>query len=299
MRSDFTMSMIDGSEALIKQLIDFIPQKACPVEIDNKRAGYIFHSVSGKRVLSCPGIRIFVTGENVIPDFNISDYAIGFDYIEFGDRYKRIPLYRFYTEAYQALCAPRPDPKTILNQKTHFCAYVMSNTKHSAPEREFIYHALSEYKMVSSGGKWRNNVGGPVEDKIAFQASCKFALAVENSSSPGYCTEKFAQAAQSNCVPIYWGDPSIAKQFNPKAFINAHEYSSFNELKEAVQKIDNDDGLYRSMLAEPWFINGEEPGELKHESIAAFLENIFTQRHSDAFRRNRSRWGKKYARKFK
>ena len=60
----------------------------------------------------------------------------------------------------------------------------MSNTKNSAPERESIYHAISEYKMVSSGGRWRNNVGGPVDDKIAFQSSCKFALAIENSSSP-------------------------------------------------------------------------------------------------------------------
>ncbi len=292
-------TLTDGGESLINQLIEFIPNEVLPTYTHKREADYVFHSVFGKKVLKHEGIRIFATGENVIPDFNIVDYAIGFNYISFEDRYKRIPLYRFYKEAYQALCAPRPDPISIINQKNKFCLYVMSNTKNSAPERIAIYHALNEYKTVSSGGRWHNNIGGPVKDKIAFQSTCKFALAIENSSSPGYCTEKFAQAAQSNCVPIYWGDPTIAQQFNPKSFINAHEFNSFNELKEAVRKIDNDDGLYRSMLEEPWFINGEEPLELRHGSIAAFLENIFTQTYSDAFRRNRSRWGEKYARKFK
>ena len=175
----------------------------------------------------------------------------------------------------------------------------MSNTKNSAPEREFIYHALSEYKKVSSGGRWRNNIGGPVDDKIDFQSSFKFALAIENSSSPGYCTEKFAQAAQSHCVPIYWGDPTIAQQFNPKSFINAHDYTSFSELTDAIRQIDQDEKLYLSMLKEPWFINGKEPEDLKSASITNFLTNIFKQSHETAYRRNRSRWGMKYIKKIK
>ena len=44
--------------------------------------------------------RIFLTGENIVPDFNCVDYAIGFNYFSFGDRYKRIPLYCFYTDDY-------------------------------------------------------------------------------------------------------------------------------------------------------------------------------------------------------
>lgn len=292
-------TLTDGGETLINELIKFIPNDLLPAYTHNRTADYVFHSVFGKKVLKHEGIRIFVTGENVIPDFNIVDYAIGFNYISFDDRYKRIPLYRFYKEAYETLCAPRPDPKTILNQKTNFCSYVMSNTKNSAPERESIYYALSEYKTVSSGGRWRNNVSGPVDDKVAFQSSCKFALAIENSSSSGYCTEKFAEAAQSNCVPIYWGDPTIAQQFNPKSFINAHDYESFHDLTDAIRQIDQDENVYLSMLKEPWFINGKEPEDLKSASITNFLTNIFKQPHETAYRRNRSRWGIKYIKKFK
>ena len=291
------ITQTDGAELFFKQIIEFLPNDIIPTFKKNHNAEYVLYSVSGKNILKHDGIRIFITGENVTPDFNITDYAIGFDHLSFADRYKRIPLYRFYTDAYKSLCSTRPDPESILNSKSSFCSYVMSNTKNSAPERTSIYEALSEYKVVSSGGKWRNNVGGPVSDKIQFQSTCKFALAIENSSSPGYCTEKFAQAAQSNCVPIYWGDPTITQQFNPKAFINAHNYPSLPDLIHDVRQIDQNDDRYLSMLAEPWFINGKEPDELKTESIQHFLENIFNQPYEKAFRRNRSRWGMKYVKK--
>ena len=100
----------------------------------------------------------------------------------------------------------------------------MSNTKNSAPERTEIVEALERYKQVDCGGKWRNNVGGPVEDKIEFQRSRKFVIAFENYSHPGYLTEKFAQAAQYNAIPIYWGDSTVAEQLNPASSINVHDF---------------------------------------------------------------------------
>lgn len=39
-------------------------------------------------------IRIFYPPpENLVPDFNICDYAIGFHYLDFEDHYFRFPLY--------------------------------------------------------------------------------------------------------------------------------------------------------------------------------------------------------------
>ena len=257
-------------------------------------ADYVFHSCLGYDVLKYSGIRVFATGENVSPDFNISDYALAFDPIQFGDRYCRLPLLKLFPEAYAALCAPRPDAREIIRTKTGFCAYVMSNTKNSAPERSRIFDALSAYKPVASGGKWRNNVGGPVKDKIAFQTSYKFVLAIENDSSPGYLTEKFAQAAQSNAVPIYWGDPTISEQLNPKAFINCHDFENTDALVNHVRQIDQDDEAYKAMLRQPWFKDGAEPNEWSDETYTKFLRNILDQPHASAFRRNRSRWGLKY-----
>ncbi|NCG11342.1 MAG: hypothetical protein GWP33_09745, partial [Alphaproteobacteria bacterium] len=237
------------------------------------------------------GIRIFVTGEYVTPNFNISDYALAFDHLDFGDRYCRLPLIKLFRDAYDTLCAPRPPGDTVAAHKTGFCAYVMSNTKNSAPEREQLVEAINQYKPVALGGKWRNNVGGPVEDKIAFQSNYKFVLAIENHSAPGYLTEKFAQAAQSNAVPIYWGDTTITDYLNPKAFINANDFDSPEALVQHIREVDQDDPAYQTMLAEPWFPNQQEPEVWKDSTFAAFLSNIFDQSHEQAYRRNLSRWG--------
>ena len=258
-----------------------------------READYIFHSCMGNDVLKYEGVRIFVTGECVTPDFNICDYAMGFDHIQFGDRYCRLPLIKLYKDAYSMFLKPRPDPEEVFRTKKEFCAYVMSNTKNSAPQRENIFNALSEYKRVDCGGRWNNNVGGPVEDKIAFQSNYKFVLAIENYSHPGYLTEKFAQAAQSNAIPIYWGDPTIAKYFNTKAFINCHDFDDIEALVSHIRHVDEDDTIYKSMLSETWFLGQDEPKAFKDATFTQFLSHILDQSHTENYRRNQSRWGKK------
>lgn len=260
-------------------------------------ADYVFHSIDGYEVLKYQGTRIFVTGENVTPNFAISDYAMAFDKMTFGDRYLWLPLIKLYRDSYTVLTSPRLPADEIFRQKTDFCAYVMSNTKDSAEERLRIYDLLATYKQVNSGGQWRNNVGGRVSDKRAFQSKHKFVIAFENCSSPGYLTEKFAEAAAANAVPIYWGDPDIGQLFNPNAFINCHDFKSLEEAAEQVMRVDQDDNLYRAMLSEPWFPDGIEPGCLRDETFAAFLSNIFDQNPPSAGRRNRSRWGLKVERR--
>lgn len=192
------------------------------------------------------------------------------------------------------LTQPRPPVDEVLAKKTGFCAYVMSNTSNSAPEREEIFDLLNTYKSVSSGGAWRNNVGGRVKDKLAFQGTHKFVIAFENTSFPGYLTEKFGEAAASNAVPLYWGDPKVAEVFNPKAFVNCHDFPNLKAAVERVVEIDQDEELYRSMLAEPWFKDGIEPEELREATCRAFLRNIFDQEQPLAFRRPRGRWATKH-----
>ncbi|CAJ99309.1 alpha (1,3)-fucosyltransferase fragment 2 [Helicobacter acinonychis str. Sheeba] len=36
---------------------------------------------------------MYYTGENEVPNFNLFDYAIGFDGLDFKERYLRMPLY--------------------------------------------------------------------------------------------------------------------------------------------------------------------------------------------------------------
>lgn len=284
------------TEKLTSAILSFVEDRFEIEKTFAYNADYVFHSCLGYDVLKYSGIRIFITEENVTPHFAISDYAMAFDQLTFGDRYIWLPLIRLYHEAYTVLTAPRPSVDEIFSNKTDFCAYVMSNTTDSAEERTRIFDLLSAYKRVNSGGRWRNNVGGRVPDKLAFQSKHKFVIAFENCSHPGYLTEKFAEAAQSNAIPIYWGDPTIGKLFNPKAFINCHDFQTLEEAVEQVKRIDQDDNLYRQMLAEPWFPGGIEPECLRDKTFADFLSNIFHQDPKSAFRRNRGRWGLKQER---
>ena len=285
------IAVVDSDQAFVENVLSFVSNRYDFEITSSKEAEYVFHSVHGYDVLKYSGVRIFLAGENVSPNFSISDYAMTFERMTFGDRYIWLPLIKLYRESYASLCLPRPPLEQVLAQKTEFCAYVMSNLRDSAEERIRIFELLSDYKKVNSGGRWGNNVGGPVRDKISFQSKHKFVIAFENCSHPGYITEKFAEAAASNAIPIYWGDPGIASLFNPKAFVNCHDFDSFDQVVKRVREIDNNDLEYRQMLKAPWFHDNKEPDCLKNEVFSDFLTNIFDQRHQSAYRRNRGRWG--------
>lgn len=296
-----SVALVDCGEPpfVANQLLAYLRKLYDVKLVAPEEADYIIHSCMGYRVLRYSGIRIFVTGELVSADYNICDYSLCFDRLEHGDRHLWLPLIKLYSEAYGSLVRQRRDPDIIISEKKHFCSYVMSNTKNSAPERTLIYELLNSYKKVNCGGRWNNNVGGRVPDKHEFQKTHKFVIAFENHSSPGYLTEKFAEAAMVDAIPIYWGDPGIGEFFNTDAFVNCHDFNSLEEVIERVKEIDQDERIYRKMLSQHWFKDGVEPMALSDGVISAFLRNIFDQPKLKAYRRNQSRWGKKYEHRLK
>jgi len=60
-------------------------------------------------------------------------------------------------------------------------------------------------------------------EKINFIKNYKFTIAFENSTSPGYTTEKLWQPMLSGSVPVYWGNPEVDRMFNTRSFVNVHE----------------------------------------------------------------------------
>jgi hypothetical protein len=76
-------------------------------------------------------------------------------------------------------------------------------------------------------------------------------MAFESKSYPGYVTEKICDIYKSNTVPIYWGTPDVVKDFNPTTFINANDFSNFDELIKYIKKVDKNDNLYAQYFVEP------------------------------------------------
>ena len=232
-------------------------------------------------------MKIVDIGENIVPDFNEFDYAVGFDHLEFGDRYLRVPLYVFFAE-YPKLAerATPPPDDVLLNRK--FCSFVVTNGGYGDPMRTKFFHALSKYKRVDSGGRYLNNIGGNVKDKMAFCSQYKFNIAFENSSSPGYTTEKVMQPLSCFSVPIYWGNPFIGREFNTQAFVNCHDFHSWSEVIEAVRRIDLNDELYLKMMRTPALTGPERDIDRMEENLQAFLCSIMDRPLENARRRGRS-----------
>lgn len=257
---------------------------------------YIFCSVFGEEHLRYDCVKIFYTGENQCPDFNLYDYAIGFEHLTLGDRYLRLPIY--YLQRYQRYFRLMQEKHTSpACQKKNFCSFVYSNDRASAVREQF-FNQLSTYKTVSSGGRYKNNIGKPVDDKLAFEQEHKFSFSFENSSYPGYCTEKLVQSFAAQTVPIYWGDPTVVDTFNEEAFINCLNYKSWDEVLEEVKRIDSNPELYAKMLATPALKYPERDSiEAKMAQLTAFLCHIIDQPYTEATRYNRVYWGQRYVKR--
>lgn len=262
-------------------------------------ADYYFFSVMRRREdidVRVPDrcVRIFYTGENIVPDFNICDYAIGFEWMQYEDRYLRMP-YIYNSKRFERICDLCAKKHVLpIPEKKYFCSFTVSDSRADS-KRLSIFHALQKYKPVNSGGKLENNIGGRIKDKLAFDRIHKFSLCAENSSHNGYCTEKLPQAFAAQTIPIYWGDPEVTKIYNSKAFINAHDYATIDELVERVKEVDNNPVLYASMLAEPALISPEEYSyEAQYEQLKSFLRHIVTQPLDRAHRIHPSQWSDEF-----
>lgn len=243
---------------------------------------YLFYSSFGTKhssFLNC--VKIYFTGENDAPNFNESDYAIAFQHIAFEDRYLRFPLYLLYGNLYDKIQSKNVQPEQVLNRK--FCNFVYSNSKYADPFREKFFKELSKYKKVDSGGRYLNNIGGPVADKLDFIKEYKFTIAFENSSLSGYTTEKILEPMSVNSLPIYWGNPNVSLDFNPKSFINVNEFSSMEKAIDEIIRIDKNDDLYLNILNKPWLENSRSLDDW-FLSLDVFFRNIFEQPKSKAKR---------------
>ncbi|MGT0064971.1 glycosyltransferase family 10 [Helicobacter pylori] len=222
--------------------------------------------------------RVFYTGENEAPNFNLFDYAIGFDELDFNDRYLRMPLYYAYlhykAESVNDTTAPyklknnslyalkkpshkfkenHPNLCAVVNNesdplKRGFASFVASNP--NAPKRNAFYDALNSIEPVAGGGAVRNTLGYNVKNKSEFLSQYKFNLCFENSQGYGYVTEKIIDAYFSHTIPIYWGSPSVAKDFNPKSFVNVCDFKDFDEAIDYVRYLHTHPNAYLDMLYE-------------------------------------------------
>ena len=233
-------------------------------------------------------VRIGYTGENDNADFSSFDYFIGFEHIHYPDRYFRCPNLLFDCDLRDY--APLEDAAAFAAAKTRFCNFCFSHQSENGA-REAMARLLSEYKTVDCYGPfWHNTPEGARrvsrEEKAEILRRSRFTICCESTSQPGFVTEKIWDAFKNHSVPIYYGDSTVTSIFNPKAFVNLHDFESFEAAAQFIRKLDADEDAYRAMLAEPPFAEGFSYDAFL-DKMAAFLAHIVSQPPKDALRRPR------------
>ena len=140
-----------------------------------------------------------------------------------------------------------------------------------------------EYKHVDCPGKVLNNMpaesissrdGDWHKGKLEFIRDYKFTIAFENCSLDGYMTEKMLDPISAHSIPIYWGNPSINRDFNQDSFICANGYEDkLDELVKKVIELDKDNEAYIKMLRTYPMTDSYNPNEI--EELEVFIKRIF------------------------
>ena len=90
----------------------------------------------------------------------------------------------------------------------------------------------------------------------------------------GYTSEKLSDALLADCVPIYWGDPTVARDFDPGCFLNLADFPSAEALVERVAELDRDDSAYLEILGAPRYPGGQLPEHADPRLIRAFFGRV-------------------------
>jgi len=128
--------------------------------------------------------------------------------------------------------------------------------------RTHFIDALEKKIHISHGGKFRNNIGGPIkgiynsDNILNFYNGHKFSICMENSREEHYITEKIINGFKAGTVPIYWGSPNVTKYFNQGRFLELKSDSDadIDEIIHTITSITDDE--YMKMVNTPIFIKG-------------------------------------------
>lgn len=259
----------------MKVFKDLFPGKELVISENKEETEVGISLLFGSETNRCKRKILFITENwrcDVSPyDFLISHFDADFVY---GKKNLYLPLFPIYFPPH--ILEKKPE---VTAEKRKFCCFIVSNPHQ--PMRGDFFHFVSEYMKVDSGGKYLNNIGGQIpgthseKDIIDFISGYNFCICFENSSCPGYCTEKIAQCMAAGTIPVYWGDPDVCNYFNEKSFLRVKSHEDFQSVREKMKELQENLDLYREMYKENW-VRSETVEKFSDKEIASFGEKILS-----------------------
>lgn len=245
-------------------------------------------------------VRIILCGECIEPDFNLFDYAICFSRnLIYEDRCIRIPTREFFSnlilDRENILCSNMDLALVEYKKRKKFCDFIYSNGNGHVMRKQ-LFDYLSNYSRVDSYGRYLNNMDNQIyeefkgykffmEENKRIRKDYRFSIACENAKFSGYTSEKIFSCLCAHSIPIYWGNPLIEYDVNPKAMINVDHYDNFERLIEEIDRINNNPEIWASMVTQPWLTTEQIENEKREmQKYEKFLNHIFMQNINDAIR---------------
>jgi len=165
---------------------------------------------------------LFVSGENLLPSYDLHDFSL----TTFPDSFcgKNIRYPQWYGE----LSFETVQPRLKYSERCYYSherdidfSFIYNN---STPQREEMLCVLKQAFGDSSIKVYGVHRGSEV-DKLSILARSKINICFENSIGKGYCTEKLLHALSMGCYALYWGDPSYLSDFKGENIFNLYEHS--------------------------------------------------------------------------
>jgi hypothetical protein len=262
------------------------------VIIDKNNPEILFFSLFGSQHLKYTCKKVFFTGENRRPNFSSCDFAFTFDYIDKKNHF-RLPLYSFYIDDYNLKNSiedvkSKEELREIWKEKEKFCSMVVSNPR--ATERIEFFKRLSKIKKVDSGGGVLNNIGGRVENKLEFINKYKFVISFENEIYDGYTTEKIIEPIFKHCIPIYWGNRLVNRDFNPKRFINYHDFNTEDDLFNRLLEIEENPELALEIISQPIFSKERQSYLEERKTVYNYIKVLLESTEKPVSKKNKGKF---------
>jgi hypothetical protein len=220
--------------------------------------------------------------ENQRPDYQKCRFSISSDFDSYDGRNFRIPLWYMQLQwpnllrdqpaqgskawsSFEPLTEIDPllQPRQAKQARSAFCCFVAANRE---PHRMLAVERLSSFRRVDLFGPI---TGKPFQgSKYELLSNYRFNLCFENSTFPGYYTEKLLQSWVGGCIPLYYSDKWYVRDFNPLAAINRSDFASLDEFVDYVATVDASPSKYEEIFRQPLLL--ERPSL---DPAVAFLRN--------------------------
>ena len=136
--------------------------------------------------------------------------------------------------------------------------HLQSNPYDDCGRNRYVFELMRKIQVDSCGKVLRTcdcNVGPGWPGRTALMGRYKFTLAMENSISQDYVTDKFYDPLRVGSVPVYRGVKDVRELApHPDSYIDAADFDAPEDLARHLLELDRDDAAYARFHA--WRLEG-------------------------------------------